>query len=104
MDYLEWWRRNWAETHDYKEFLCYPVFNRLFTEDEHNYLHHIVTQKLPWTMNPFKLYERIMIGIQPHIERIKQEQPVLARKVAMFRPEMAVRMMRPAARMGYPNY
>jgi flavin-dependent dehydrogenase len=104
LDYIEWWQRNWSETHDYKEFLCYPVFNRLFTEEEHIYLHQIVTQKLPWTMNPFKLYERVMVGMQPHIERIKQERPALAKKIAMFRPEMATTMMKPASRAGYPNY
>jgi flavin-dependent dehydrogenase len=104
LDYIEWWQRNWSETHDYKEFLCYPVFNRLFTEEEHNYLHQIVTQKLPWTMNPFKLYERVMAGMQPHLERIRQERPALAKKIAMFRPEMATTMMKPASRAGYPNY
>ncbi len=104
MDYITWWRCNWAETHDYREFLCYPVFNRLFTEDEHNYLHRIVTQKLPWTMNPFKLYERLMVGIQPHLETIKQERPALAQKIAQFKPEMAITMLKPATRAGYPNY
>jgi flavin-dependent dehydrogenase len=104
MEYIDWWKCNRVETHDYKEFLCYPVFNRMFTEDEHNYLHHIVTQKLPWTMNPFKLYERVMIGIKPHLEKIKQERPALAKKIAMFRPETAVTMMKPASRAGFSNY
>ena len=104
MEYIEWWKRNWAETHDYKEFLCYPVFNRLFSEEEHIYLHSLVTQKLPWTLNPFKLYDRLMRGIQPHMEQIRKERPVLAQKIAMFRPERTPAFMKPAARMGYPSY
>ena len=101
-DYLDWWKKNWAETHDYKEFLCYPVFNRIFNEDEHNYLHKIVTQKLPWTLNPFKLYDRLMQGIKPHMEKIREERPALAQKIAMFRPEVTPILMKQAARRGYP--
>jgi flavin-dependent dehydrogenase len=102
LDYIEWWNRNWTETHDYREFLCYPVFNRLFSEDEHNYLHHLVTQKLPWTLNPFKLYDRLMRGIQPHLEQIREERPVLAQKIAMFKPESTVPLMKRVARAGFP--
>ena len=103
-DYLDWWQRNWAETHDYKEFLCYPLFNRLFSEDEHNYLHGLVTQKLPWTLDPFKLYEAIVKGMQPYMEQIKKERPIIAKKIAMFRPEQAVSLIKPAARAGFPAY
>jgi len=102
MEYIEWWKQNWAQTHDYKEFLCYPVFNRLFTEEEHNYLHRIVTRKLPWTLNPFKLYERLMQGIAPHMEQIRQEKPALAEKIVGFKPELTPRLMRQVARAGYP--
>jgi flavin-dependent dehydrogenase len=101
-DYLDWWKKNWADTHDYKEFLCYPVFNRIFNEDEHNYLHKIVTQKLPWTLNPFKLYDRLMQGIKPHMEKIREERPALGQKIAMFRPEVTPILMKQAARGGYP--
>lgn len=103
-DYLTWWQHNWAETHDYKEFLCYPLFNRLFSEDEHNYLHGLITQKLPWTLNPFKLYESLVKGIQPHMETVKRERPAIAHKIAMFIPERAVSLMKPAARAGFPTY
>ena len=102
IDYINWWKHNWADTHDYKEFLCYPVFNRLFSEEEHNYLHSIVTQKLPWTLNPFKLYDRLMQGIKPHMARISEEKPVLAQKIAMFRPEVTPTLMKQVARAGYP--
>jgi flavin-dependent dehydrogenase len=103
MNYITWWNQNWVATHDYREFLCYPLFNRMFTEDEYNYLHNIVTQKLPWTMNPFKLYNRLMMGLQPHLERVKQERPQLAQKIARFRPEMVLQLIKPAARIGFPN-
>ena len=103
MNYINWWKQNWLATHDYRDFLCYPLFNRMFTEDEYNYLHHLVTQKLPWTLNPFKLYSRLMTGLQPHLERVKQERPQLAQKIAMFRPEQVLQLIKPAARMGYPN-
>ena len=103
MNYITWWKQNWLATHDYRDFLCYPLFNRMFTEDEYNYLHNIVTQKLPWTINPFKLYSRLMTGLQPHLERIKQERPQLAQKIARFRPEQVLQLIKPAARMGFPN-
>jgi flavin-dependent dehydrogenase len=104
MDYLEWWKRNWLETHDYKDFLCYPVFFRLFSEDELNYLHKIITQKLFWSLNPFNLYGHIMRGMLPHLERIKSERPALAQKLALFNPEQAISMMKPATRAGFPCY
>jgi flavin-dependent dehydrogenase len=103
MNYITWWNQNWLATHDYRDFLCYPLFNRMFTEDEYNYLHNIVNQKLRWTMNPFKLYSGIMAGLQPHLERIKQERPQLAQKMARFRPEMVLQLIKPAARIGFPN-
>ena len=103
-DYIDWWRRNWPETHDYKDFLCYPVFFRLFSEEELNYLHKIITQKLYWSLNPFNLYGHIMRGMQPHLDRIKKEKPALAQKLAFFNPERAISMMKPATRVGFPGY
>ena len=104
MDYIAWWQKNWPETHDYKDFLCYAVFFRIFTEDEFNYLHKVITKKLFWSMNPFNLYGHIMRGMQPHLDRIKKERPALAEKLAKFTPEQAITMMKPATRLGYPAY
>jgi flavin-dependent dehydrogenase len=104
LEYIHWWRQNWPETHDYREFLCYPLFNRLFTEDEYNYIHHIASQKLPWTLNPFKLYSHLMQGLTPHLEQIRAERPEIAKKIVRFRPEAAVTMMQPATRAGFPCY
>lgn len=103
MSYLTWWQENWADTHDYRDFLCYPLFNRMFSEDEFNYLHSVVGAKLPWTLNPFKLYHRLMEGLRPQMGRIQNERPALAKKMAMFRPEMVLQLIKPAARMGFPN-
>lgn len=103
MNYITWWQQTWVATHDYRDFLCYPLFNRMFTEDEYNYLHHIVTQKLPWTLNPFKLYSRIMEGVGPHMQQIRDERPALARKISMFRPEKVLQLIKPASRAGFPN-
>ena len=104
MDYIEWWKHNWADTHDYRDFLCYPVFNRLFTEDEHNYLHKIVTQKLPWTLDPFKLYTLLSTGISPHLDQIRRERPTIAQKIAVFKPERAVGLMSKVSRNGFSSY
>jgi hypothetical protein len=57
---------------------------------------------LPWTVNPFKLYQGLMQGITPHIERIKNEKPDLARKILGFKPAMTPMAMRRVARAGYP--
>jgi len=103
-DYIDWWQKNWAETHDYKEFVCYPVFNRLFNEEEHNYLHQIVDTKLPWTMNPFLMYRGLSEGLKPHLDTIRKERPIIAKKIEMFTPERATSLMARASRMGYPCY
>ncbi len=104
IDYIRWWKRNWPETHDYRDFVCYPVFFNLLTEDELNYLHKIPMQKLPWTLNPFKLYGNIVYALAPHLERIKKEKPTIAQKIMSLRPETAVSLMKPATRLGYPLY
>ena len=44
---------DWPEAHDYKDLLYYAVFFRIFNEDELNYLHKVITQKLFWSLNPF---------------------------------------------------
>ena len=44
-----------------------------------------------------------MAGLKPHLAQIQQEQPQLARKIAMFRPELVLQLVKPAARMGFPN-
>lgn len=103
MSYITWWQQNWLQTHDYRDFLCYPLFNRMFSEDEYNYLHSIVKARLPWTLNPFKLYERVMMGLQPHVQRIRAERPELGRKIAMFNPDKVLTLIKPAARAGFPN-
>ena len=104
MDYIEWWKRNWPETHDYRNFVCYPVFFNLFNEDELNYLHKIITRKLPWSLNPFKLYGSIVKALTPHMEQIKKDKPLMAQKIARLTPETAVSLMKPASRLGYPSY
>lgn len=104
MDYIEWWKRNWPKTHNYQDFVCYPVFFSLFTEDELNYLHHIIVQKLPWTLNPFKLYGNIVRALEPFMEQMKREKPLMAKKIAGLKPETAVSFMKPVTRLGYPIY
>jgi flavin-dependent dehydrogenase len=104
MNYITWWKRNWPETHNYRDFLCYAVFFRIFTEDELNYLHRIITQKLCWSLNPFNLYGHIVRGVQPHMQRIKKEQPGLARKLEAFTPQAATALMKSATRLGFPAY
>jgi len=104
MNYITWWKRNWSETHNYKDFLCYAVFFRIFTEDELNYLHKTINQKLFWSINPFNLYGHIVRGIQPHMERMRREKPALARKLEQFSPNTAISMMIPATRLGFPAY
>jgi digeranylgeranylglycerophospholipid reductase len=104
MNYISWWKRNWSETHDYRDFLCYAVFFRIFSEDELNYLHKIITQKLFWSLNPFNLYGHITRGIKPHLERIRRERPSLAEKLSNFTPSLATAMMKPATRAGFPAY
>jgi len=79
------------------------LFNRLFTEQEYGYLHAIVDRKLTWSLNPFKRYARLMQGLSPHMGRIEQERPDLARKISCFRPDMALLLIKPAARSGFPN-
>jgi len=104
VDYIDWWRKTWLHTHDYKDFLCYAVFFRLFTEKELNYLHRIITDKLFWTINPFNLYGYIARGIQPYMEMIKKDHPSLAKKLENFTPEQAEQLMKPATRLGFPAY
>jgi len=104
IDYITWWKQNWPETHDYRDFVCYPVFFNLFSENELNYLHRIIDQKLPWSLNPFRLYGNIVQALTPHRERIEQEQPLMAKKLAGLKPQTAVALMKPASRLGFPLY
>lgn len=105
MKYITWWQKNWSQTHDYKDFLCYAVFFRIFTEDEMNYLHRVINTKLsPWSMNPFNLYGHIRRGMQPFTEKIRTERPELARKLDTFTADSAISMMKPATRLGFPAF
>ncbi len=103
-NYLSWWQHNWAQTHDYRDFLCYAVFFNIFSEDELTYIHRIVDQKLFWSINPFNLYRHIMNGIKPHMEQIQSEMPQLAAKLETFSPASAVELMQPVTRAGFPAY
>jgi flavin-dependent dehydrogenase len=103
-DYRKWWEHNFYNTHDYRDFLCYPVFFRLFSEDELIYLHKLVKKKLSWTLNPFNLYNHIQEGLSPHMEQIKNEKPVLAKKISGFTRETAMTLIKPLKRFGFPAY
>ena len=104
MDYIQWWKKNWPEAHDYRDFVCYPVFFNLFNEDEHNYLHRIIDKKLPWSMNPFRFYMNIKRALQPYMNRIKREMPAIAKKIEGLSLETSVEQMRPRTRLGFPLY
>jgi hypothetical protein len=79
------------------------LVNRLFAEQEYYYQHVLVDRKLTWSLNPFKLYKRLMEGLSPHMRGIKQERPDLARKISRFRPDLALQLIKPAALSGFPN-
>jgi hypothetical protein len=80
------------------------VFFNIFSEDELNYIHKLINQKLFWSINPFNLYGHIIRGIKPHMDRIKKEKPGLAEKLVRFSPSQAVNMMKTATRAGFPAY
>jgi flavin-dependent dehydrogenase len=104
LDYISWWKYNWPKTHDYRDFVCYPVFFNLFDEDELNYLHKVIDKKLPWSMNPFRFYRSIKQALNSHMDRIKREKPEMARKILSLSPETSVSYMKPSARLGFPIY
>ena len=44
-----------------------------------------------------------MQGLDPHMARIAKERPERARKISRFRPDLALQLIKPAARSGFPN-
>jgi hypothetical protein len=55
-------------------------------------------------MNPFLMYRGLSEGLKPHLDTIRKERPIIAKKIEMFTPERATSLMARASRMGYPCY
>jgi hypothetical protein len=41
-------------------------------------------------------------AIAPHMKRIESEKPLMAKKIATLKPQLAVSLMKPATRAGFP--
>jgi len=82
-DYIEWWKKSYAEFDDYRNFMSFMIaFSLIFSEEEVNYLYSLFKSPLKSTLNPFLVIRLIKKAMEPMLSQVQKEMPSLLNKFA----------------------
>lgn len=80
LDYINWWKKSFPGSHDYRHYLRGFALSNLFTEDDANYLYGLIKEPLPYNLNPFKMSGNMNKALEKMMPKIKKERPEIISK------------------------
>lgn len=80
LSYINWWKKAFPGSHDYRHYLRGFAFSNLFTEEDANYLYGLIKEPLPYNLNPFKLSGNMNKALEKVMPKIKRERPEIISK------------------------
>ncbi len=78
-NYIAWWEKHFPGSMDYKEFLT-VLSGGLVGEDATTYLHKLVDEILPCSLNPYNLFNNVNAAIMKKMPQIQEERPDIIAK------------------------
>jgi len=80
LSYINWWKKSFPGSHDYRHYLRGFALSNLFTEDDANYLYGLIKEPLPYNLNPFKMSGNMNNALEKMMPKIKRERPGIISK------------------------
>ncbi len=99
MGYLDWWRKSFPESHDYRTFFTVVTTMAQFAPEDLNYLYTIRQGPLSFTLNPYRGGQ----GLKEVLPRIEAERPQLAERLRKVQTAPLEEMVAPLTEAGFPN-
>ena len=101
-NYIEWWEKHFPGSMDYKEFLT-VLSGGLVGEDATTYLHKLVDEILPCSLNPYNLFNNVNAAIMKKMPQIQKERPDIIAKMQALGGMSVEEQMKDLIRSGYSN-
>jgi len=101
--YLEWWNKSFPGTHDYKAFFGPVAMMDRFTQEDVNYLFSIITDPMPYTLNPYTMPQNLGGLLLKLIPQIQKERPELIERFQKMQTAPIEELLAPLAETGFPN-
>jgi hypothetical protein len=73
------------------------------TKDDTNYLYSIISDYLPYSMNPYKMVENLGAALPELIPQIQAERPELIDKFQKMQAIPVEELLAASAETGFPN-
>jgi digeranylgeranylglycerophospholipid reductase len=101
-NYIAWWEKHFPGSMDYKEFLT-VLSGGLVGEDVTTYLHKLVDEILPCSLNPYNLFNNVNAAIMKKMPQIQKERPDIIAKMQALGGMSVEEQMKDLIRSGYSN-
>ena len=80
LPYINWWKKAFPGSHDYRHYLRGFALSNLLTEEDANYLYGLIKKPLPYNLNPFKLSSNMNKALEMMMPKIRKERPEIISK------------------------
>jgi digeranylgeranylglycerophospholipid reductase len=84
LDYIEWWKKSYPGSEDYRDFMMLSPFRLIFSEKELIYLFGLFKSPLQSSFSPFKIVKLVKQALEPLMPHIKNEMPSVFEKLKML--------------------
>jgi digeranylgeranylglycerophospholipid reductase len=101
-NYISWWEKHFPGSMDYKEFLT-VLSGGLVGEDATTYLHKLVDEILPCSLNPYNLFNNVNAAIMKKMPQIQEERPDIIAKLQALGGMPVEEQMKDLIRSGFSN-
>lgn len=93
LDYIEWWKKSYPESEDYRNFMMFSPFRLIFSERELIYLFGLFKSPLQSSFSPFKIVRLVKQALEPIMPQIKEEMPSVFEKLKMLEVDNIDKML-----------
>jgi flavin-dependent dehydrogenase len=93
LDYIEWWKKSYPESEDYRNFMMLSPFRLIFSERELIYLFGLFKSPLQSSFSPFKIVRLVKQALEPIMPQIKEEMPSVFEKLKMLEVDNIDKML-----------
>jgi digeranylgeranylglycerophospholipid reductase len=101
-NYISWWEEHFPGSMDYKEFLT-VLSGGLVGEDATTYLHKLVDEVLPCSLNPYNLFNNVNAAIMKKMPQLQKERPDIIAKMQVLGGMPVEEQMKGIIKSGFPN-
>jgi hypothetical protein len=101
--FLDWWRTEVCEVHDYRDMIRNAVLPYVLTPDEIDFLFSLLTKPLPSIFDAYETPKLVAAAIAEVMPIIVKQRPVIAQKMARMPSTPLEKVFEACIRVGFPS-